>query len=177
MSTPDPDHLLDQAERLVASTGGGRARLIDLRRAVSNAYYALFHVAVTAAVDAVVGRTHRKTTRYGLAYRTVEHGALRRLCEDAAKSPLPSRYTKVVPGSGFGADLQFFAGMLVALQDQRHLADYDPLFGTTRSETLVLVHRSREALMRFRAAEKALRDAFLTLVIFPPRQTQRTPET
>ena len=57
MSVPDPDHLLDQADRLIASTGGGTARQVDLRRAISNAYYALFHAVTAQAVDDLVGST------------------------------------------------------------------------------------------------------------------------
>jgi hypothetical protein len=82
MSIPDPDHLLDQAERLIASTGGGTARHVDLRRAISNAYYALFHAVTAQTVDDFIGSSHRKTQKYRLVYRSIEHRALRDLCED-----------------------------------------------------------------------------------------------
>lgn len=92
MSVPDPNHLLDQADRLIVSTGGGTARHVDLRRAISNAYYALFHAVTAQAVDDLVGSRHRQTARYRLVYRSVEHKGLRRLCEDVVKPTLPRRY-------------------------------------------------------------------------------------
>jgi uncharacterized protein (UPF0332 family) len=170
MSVPDPDHLLEQADRLIASTGAGTARQVDLRRAISNAYYALFHAVVAEAADDLVGRTHRPTPRYMLVYRSVDHRRLRKLCEDIAKQNLPDRYSRFEPEGGFGPDLQFFAKALVELQDSRHQADYDPLFRATRSNAARIVQRGRDALQRFRHANQAQRRAFLTLVVFPPRQ-------
>lgn len=177
MSVPDPDHLLDQADRLIASTGGGTARQVDVRRAISNAYYALFHAVMTEATDDLVGRTHRQTPRYMLVYRGVDHRTLRRLCEDIVKQNLPGRYSRFAPEGGFGPDLQFFAKTLVDLQDSRHLADYDPLSRATRSNAARMVQRARDALQRFRHVSRVPRRAFLTLVIFPPRQIHQEPET
>lgn len=171
MSVPDPDHLLDQAERLIASTGGGAARHVDLRRAISNAYYALFHAVTAKAVDDLVGTRDRRSPRYRLVYRSVEHKALRKLCEDVVKPTLPRRYSKFAPDGGFGEDLKSFAKTLLELQ-----ADYDPLFAATRSSAVKMVEKSREALSQFRRADENLRRDFLTLAIFPPREVQE-PET
>jgi uncharacterized protein (UPF0332 family) len=176
MSVPDPDHLLDQADRLIASTGGGAARQVDLRRAISNAYYALFHAVTAEVVDDFVGSSYRQTPRYSLVYRSVKHRALQELCEDIAKPTLPRRYSRFAPEGGFGADLKLFATTLVALQNHRHLADYDPLFRATRSNAADIVKRGREALARFRRADEKLRKDFLALVAFPPRQTHQEPE-
>lgn len=176
MSVPDPDHLLDQADRLVASTGAGTARQVDLRRAISNVYYALFHAVMAEATDDLVGRTHRPTPRYMLVYRSVDHRRLRKLCEDVAREPIPPRYSRFAPEGGFGPDLQFFAKALVELQASRHQADYDPLFRATRSNAARIVQRGRDALQRFRHASQGQRRAFLTLVIFPPRQAHQEPE-
>ena len=176
MSVPDPDHLLDQADRLIASTGGGTARQVDLRRAISNAYYALFHAVTAQAVDELVGSSHRQTTRYRLVYRSVEHKALRDLCEDIVKSSLPRKYSSYEPDGGFGPDLQIFATTLAKLQDLRHLADYDPLFRATRSSAVDTVKIGRKALVHFRQADAGRRRDLLTLVIFPPREFRR-PET
>jgi hypothetical protein len=177
MSVPDPDHLLDQANRLAASTGAGAAWQVDLRRAISSAYYALFHAVAADAVDELVGRTNRQTTRYMLAYRSVGHRSLRRLSEDVVKATLPTKYSGLAPEGGFGADLQFFATTLVVLQERRHRADYDPLFRASRSNALRAVQASRDGLQRLREADRALRRPFLTLVIFSPRQPHQEPET
>lgn len=168
MSVPDPDHLLDQAERLIASTGGGAARQVDLRRAISSAYYALFHAVMAEAADDFIGRTHRLTARYMLVYRSVDHARLRQLCQSIANKP--DRYSRFAPEGGFGSDMQFFASILVKLQNMRHLADYDPLFRATRSNAIQIVKDSHDALQRFRHASRGQRQAFLALVVFPSRQ-------
>jgi hypothetical protein len=141
---------------------------------MSTAYYALFHAAAAQAVDELVGSSYRQEPRYSLVYRSVAHKALRRLCEDIAKSSLPRRYSKFEPEGGFGEDLKFFATTLVTLQNVRHLADYDPLFRATRSNAADMVKRSRDALVRFRQADENLKRDFLTLLIFPPREDQET---
>ena len=72
MPVLNPDHLLEQADRLMASTGRGAPRQADLRRAISNAYYGVFHAVVTEAADHFVGRTQRQTPTYGLVYRSID---------------------------------------------------------------------------------------------------------
>jgi uncharacterized protein (UPF0332 family) len=172
LSVPDPDHLLDQADRLIASTGRGAARHVDLRRAISSAYYALFHAVTAQATDELVGRSHRQTQRYRRVYRCVEHKALRKLFGDIVKPTLPRKYANHAPDGGFGHGLEYFATTLVQLQDQRHLADYDPLFPVTRGGAIGTVQKAREALERFRDSEPARRRELLTLVLFPPREVQ-----
>jgi hypothetical protein len=149
MSILDSDHLLDQAGRLIASTGGGAPRQVDLRRAISTAYYALFHAVTAEAADDLVGRTHRQSPRYQLVYRTIEHRSLLRLCEDIIKTTLPARYAGYEPAGGFGPDLQAFADAVIDLQEKRNRADYDPLFRVTRSEAFLAIEIGRTALARF----------------------------
>ncbi len=86
MAVLNPDHLLDQADRLITPPGGGAPRQADLRRAISNAYYAVFHAVVAQAADDFVGITHRASPRYGLVYRSIDHKSLRKLCEDVKKT-------------------------------------------------------------------------------------------
>lgn len=167
MSVLDPTHLLDQADRLIASASG--TRQVDLRRAISNAYYALFHTVTTEAADDLVGRTHRQTPRYQLVYRSIEHKSLLRLCEDIVKTKLPAKYAGYEPSGGFGSDLQAFADALVDLQEKRHLADYDPLFRVTKSEAVLAVETGRTALARFKNANRVLRKTFLSLAVFSLR--------
>lgn len=78
MAVLNPDHLLEQADRLLAPPGGGAPRQVDLRRAISNAYYSLFHAVLTDAADDFVGSTHRQSPRYALVYRSVDHKSLRK---------------------------------------------------------------------------------------------------
>jgi hypothetical protein len=169
MSTIDPLHLLDQADRLISPPGGGAPRQADLRRAISNAYYAVFHAVVAEAADTFVGRTHRVTAPYSLAYRSIDHRSLRLLCEDVAKASLPKRYLNYAPKGGFGPDLIALATAIVDLQEKRHLADYDPRFRAALSDAKLAVATSRAALARLKKAGRALRKTFLALLAFSPR--------
>lgn len=169
MAVVNPDHLLDQADRLMTPPGGGAPRQADLRRAISNAYYALFHAVVTEAADSLVGRTHRTSSLYALVYRSIDHRSLRRLCEDVTKTTLPAKYSRYAPKSGFGVDLIALATAVVDLQEKRHLADYDPLFGVRMSDAVLALATSRTALLRFRSANRAWRRIFATLLVFSPK--------
>ena len=168
MSVLNPDHLLDQADRLIAPLGGGAPRQVDLRRAISNAYYGVFHAVVTEAADEFVGKTHRQTPRYAMVYRSVSHKSLRALCEDIVKEKLPARYSKYTPRDGFESDLKALATAVVDLQEKRHLADYDPQFRVKTSDAVLAVATSRSALVRLRSANRTKRKAFISLVVFSP---------
>lgn len=173
MPVLNPEHLLDQADRLIAPPGPGAPKQADLRRAISTTYYALFHAVLTAAADDFVGRTKQQTPRYALVYRSVSHKALRELCEDIPKNKLPAKYTAHEPPGGFGADLIAVATALSDLQEKRYLADYDPLYRVRRSDAELALDTARSALERFRRASAQKRKAFLSLVVFSPRQISR----
>jgi hypothetical protein len=168
MALLNPDHLLEQADRLVAPPNRA-PRQADLRRAISSAYYALFHAILAAAADEFVGRTKRQSPRYELVYRSVTHKSLRTLCEDIVKQKLPARYAKYEPAGGFDTDLIAVASATVDLQEKRHLADYDPLLRVTASDAVVAIATARSALMRFNTANVTRKKTFLSLIVFSPR--------
>ena len=169
MALPNPDHLLDQAHRLTAPAGQGAPRQTDLRRAISSAYYGVFHAVVAAAADDFAGRTKRDTPRYALVYRSIQHKALQNLCKDIVKPKLPAKYQDHVPKGGFGTDLQAFANTVVELQEKRHKADYDPLYRVSISDAVLAVASGRPALSLLTTANRTRRKAFLSLVVFSPR--------
>src|SRR5947207_2881447 len=86
----NPEHLFEQADKL-SSSASGAPRQADLRRAISSAYYGIFHAVMTAAADQFVGVTKRSTSRYGLVYRSVDHAWLRTLCEEVKKPTMAAR--------------------------------------------------------------------------------------
>jgi hypothetical protein len=75
------------------------------------------------------------------------------------------------PPSGFG-DIVRFAGLVLNLQEERHLADYHPepraRFDDARSEQAI--SDAWEAIRKFEAATVEQREAFLTLLLFEPRK-------
>jgi len=165
----NPDHLLDQADRLITPPGGGAPRQADLRRAISNAYYAVFHSVIARAADQVVGKTDRANPRYTLVYRSIDHQSLRKICDDIRKTTLPTKYSTYSPRGGFGFDLVALANAVIDLQEKRHLADYDPQFRVRMSDAVLAVATSREAIVRFESANRTARKTFLLLLTFSPR--------
>ncbi len=153
----------------MATLPGRTPRQADLRRAISSAYYALFHAVAIAVADDIVGSTRRASSRYALLYRSIDHRKLRELCEDVGKQTPPKKIARYVPTGGFGSDLMLAADAVIDLQEKRHLADYDPAFRAAKSDVVVAVTTGRTALAHLRAAPPAQLKAFLTLVAFPPR--------
>jgi uncharacterized protein (UPF0332 family) len=164
----NPDHLFEQADKLITPQTG-RPRQVDIRRAISAAYYAIFHAAITAAADQFVGVTNRDESRYGLLYRSVDHKWLRELCKEVQKSTPSSNFRPYTPPDGFGADVAAFAAAVVTLQVKRHTADYDVTVRMNRSDAVLAIAEARAALGRFDRASQQQRLAFLSLLLFSPR--------
>jgi hypothetical protein len=169
VAVPNPNHLFEQAVRLVSQQSAGPPRQVDVRRAISSAYYGIFHFTLTKAADQVVGKTRRKTSQYGLVYRSIDHGTLRSLCEEVKKPNLRPKYLRHAPSTGFGQNLQAFAAAVLELQEKRHAADYDPMIRVKRSDAILAVRTARTALRRFDRANPRRQRAFLSLLLFPPR--------
>ena len=71
----DPKHLLDLAKRLVGPVPG--AVEADLRRGISTAYYALFHLLIKEAMTNFVSDPVFRT-KVGRAF---QHGPMRNVCD------------------------------------------------------------------------------------------------
>jgi hypothetical protein len=169
MPIPNPEHLLDQAQSLIDQRRSGPSRQVDLRRAISSAYYGVFHAVLITVAYMVVGRSRRASPQYALAYRGIDHKDIRELCMISCRSTPPARYAAFVPPDGFGADIQDFAEDLTDLQQQRHAADYDPRLRVDLSDAVVALATARRAMRCWEAAPADERSAFLTLLLFPPR--------
>jgi hypothetical protein len=164
----NPDHLFEQANKLI-TIQAGPPRQVDIRRAISAAYYAMFHATITAAADQFIGVTNRDTSRYGLVYRSVSHAWLRDLCREVQKPNLINRFRPHAPGNGFGPNITTFAAAVVELQEKRHAADYDVMIRMNKSDAVLAINTAKAALRRFDKASKTRRIAYLSLLLFPPR--------
>jgi hypothetical protein len=163
------DHLFEQADKLIVSQAG-RPRQADIRRAISAAYYGLFHAIVAKAVDQFVGATNRDKSHYGLAYRSVSHSRLREVCNEVQKSTQSNKYRPYIPTTGFGSNIIAFAEAALELQERRHSADYDVMVSMTRSDAALAVATARAALGGFDQSSHQEQLAFLSLLLFSPRQ-------
>lgn len=169
MAVLNHDHLFEQADKLIASPPAGPPRQVDLRRAISSAYYGVFHYMLTAAADEFVGVTKKNTNRYTLVYRSIDHRDLRELCMETKKQTLTAKYQKFAPANGFGENIQAFASTFVELQEKRNSADYDPSSRMKTSDASLAIATARDAVGRFQKASAPRRKAFLDLLLFSPR--------
>lgn len=161
MTLPNPDHYLDQADHLIAWSSG---RQVELRRAISAAYYGVFHAVMRAAADTYVGSSNRKSAEYSLAYRHIDHAGLKTACE-AFKRPF-SESDRLSPSD---PDIRAFAAAVLELQARRHSADYDPALYLYVLDVRAVVATARDAVNRFRGLPSDLRLKFLFKLMVKPR--------
>ena len=108
-----------------------------LRRAVSTAYYAMFHALATSNADCIIGTPQDAIARHAWdrAYRGLEHGSARVQLQQEQEL--------------FSQGTRWFAEAFAQLQEVRHRADYD----NTRSFDVVLantwIDRAEEAIRGF----------------------------
>ena len=159
----NPDDLLEIAERLASGSGPGRPRQAELRRAISTAYYALFHTLANSCADLLVGGRSTTGTRqaWRQTYRALDHGRIKRQCSDRR----PRRTLRRFP-----PEIQDFAAQFVKMQSLRHLADYDPFEHFTRSEVSQVIEETKTAVSEFTLADRGDRRAFAVFVLFDLRR-------
>lgn len=127
------DDLLGQALSLVHSPPETQA---SLRRAVSSAYYAVFHLLIAEATS----NWNNALLRAALG-RAFDHGPMKQASSRVAnpqKSPYTGEDLQVVDG------LRFVALTFAQLQEDRHFADYN----LTKDITAI------DALAQVKSAEK-----------------------
>ena len=164
-----PIHLFEQADKLVEAPPAGPPRQVDLRRALSSSYCAIFHLTLTALADEFVGAAHRSTHRYALMHRSVDHRAIKDLCSVISQGKPPAKYVPYLPANGFGRQLLTFASAFIDLQDKRHRADYDVSARYRTLDARLAITTGRSALVDFAGADAAERRMFLTLLLCRPR--------
>lgn len=165
----NPLHLLEQAERLAQAPANGAPRQADKRRAVSAAYYAMFHAVAQLVGSTLVGAAHQSQPRYVVLYRSVAHGQVKIILQELLKPAPSAAWRSYFPAGGFGADLRAFAAILLNLLRKRHLADYDPSYRLSAAEALESVSEARRGLERLRAAPAGEQALLATLAISRPQ--------
>ena len=132
------DDLLEQAVRL-ATSGGANGSQIDLRRAVSSAYYALFHL--LAEETSSRWQPESAATVTGIQ-RSLDHGLMDQVSSRFTNSHWEDwhRIQHAVP-----PELQRVAKAFCLLQDDRHLADYDNHEHWTRSDVEGVLKKTQGA--------------------------------
>jgi hypothetical protein len=120
---PIPQDLLEQA-RLLAQPGAGRGRprQATLRRSVSTAYYAVFHL-LSADASAQASPAGPDGLRERVQ-RSLQHATMKAAASAFQSNRLPARIAPLIPDQ-ISAPLISIARGFVRLQEERHSADYD----------------------------------------------------
>ena len=138
-----PADLLEQAKHL-ANREKKKPRQASLRRAVSTAYYALFHLLIHEAT-----LNWRRTEQRAVLARFFEHGKMKNACD--RQRGMCKDYFSAQPPPAQGPDfdcmthLQKVAHTFFQVQQQRHMADYDNSKDWTRTEVLTQIQLVEEA--------------------------------
>lgn len=164
----NPAHLIDQAVAL-ATRGVGRPRQTDLRRAVSAAYYAVFHQLTQDAARRVAADPKLRR----LVARQLDHGTMKALSKLFGDGTPPGSLRELVPT--VPDPLRDVANLFVLLQQARHTADYDLRAATdlNRQEALNLVEQARAALQLWATVrDTPAGEVFLLALLLPKLGTR-----
>jgi uncharacterized protein (UPF0332 family) len=130
---PFAHDLLEQSRHL-ASREPKRPRQASLRRAVSTAYYALFHLLTTAAVA-----NWKKVRQRAALARAFDHRRMKEACRNTTKKQFQN------PNRTNVQHLKNIANAFILLQQERHSADYDNSKKWSRTEVLAHIDTASAA--------------------------------
>ena len=150
---PFPDDRLEQAYDL-AHKEPTNPKQASLRRAVSTAYYALFHLMIDEAVSKWTVERQRS-----ILARTFEHSKMKAICDDVLKT--------VKSGGNIPPELNTVAHNFIQLQQHRHAADYDNSKQWSRTDVLNVLALAPDAFTAWRAisTQDAAQDYLLQLFL------------
>jgi len=141
--------LLRQAHEL-ARFDASKPRQVNLRRAVSAAYYALFHALVDEACRGVMGAQHDQGPFRCVLARSFAHGTMKHACASFSGGTLKAAVAKGLPPTfQIPREIRTLASTFVELQEKRHLADYDLTERFTRSDVMALIEQAETVIEEF----------------------------
>ncbi len=133
----DPQELISACYKLVSPNAVTPPSEADLRRAVSTAYYAVFHTLTASNAELIAGRPQSVMSSHAWerVYRRLDHGRAQNNLRGVINQLSP-------PGENF-------ARTFVDLQNLRQQADYDPHFSITDTITLNSIELAESAISAF----------------------------
>ncbi len=153
---------LEQARHL-ARLDRTRPKQANLRRAVSVAYYALFHLLCDEAASVLVRGLRDKSDLKARTARTLDHGTMARVCRVFAAGALPSGLVFLQP---IDADLRFVADRFVRAQEERHNADYDLNIVFDRTDTLNFIDQVEDAFDAYNRVRQSDAATYFLFALF-----------
>jgi hypothetical protein len=145
------DDLLEQATKL-ATLDARRPKQANLRRAISSAYYAMFHLLVDEACRVQIGAQHNQAPFRQVLGRAFAHGAMKEACRSFGGGTLKKGVAKGLPAPFvIPPEIRELANAFVELQERRHLADYDLTERFRRSDVLARIEEIGKHMENFKA--------------------------
>jgi uncharacterized protein (UPF0332 family) len=128
------------------------------RRAVSTAYYAVFHALAKLCAENLLHSVDRTSDEYSRVYRALEHGSLKTAF---GREPLRDHVV-----------LRKIGDLVVALQSERYRADYLPPVKNVFSQQEIrkLTDQARLAVSEIEALNSQDRCTLATCLLFGARQ-------
>ena len=114
-----------------------KPKQVDLRRAVSAAYYGLFHLLTTEAAQNWKHESQRN--RFA---RLFDHGRMKTCSSRVSSRPLPVDLAEIPVAT----DLNLVADSFVKLQQARHTADYDSSRVWSRTQVWEMIELAEDAI-------------------------------
>lgn len=141
------EDLFAQAKQL-ATVDPKKPKQANLRRAVSAAYYAVFHFLVEEACSLILGTQHRQAGYRAVLGRGFAHATMKEACTSWGGGNLKAAVVKGLPLDANGKykipkAIRRIAATFAELQDKRHLADYDFTERFGRSDVLTLLEEAQ----------------------------------
>ncbi len=132
-----------------------RPKQATLRRAISTAYYGLFHFLIEESTALLFGAGQRDEAFRQLAARAFIHGKMRSACAEFVK-PNHQQVHLLLQlfwqnlGIANSQQARLIAQTFIDLQDERHTADYDLAVSFSRKDALNAIIRAEQALTAWR---------------------------
>lgn len=158
-------HLLEQAREL-ATRDPRRPRQVNLRRAVSSAYYAIFHALIDQACRLMLGARHGDAPFRHVLGRAFTHHTMRKACGSFGGGTLKASVVKGLPtGFAIPNEIRTVAQTFIEMQDQRHAADYDRTEQFQRSDVLALIAQVERDLSAFLGLRPSIEKHFFLVCL------------
>ena len=154
-----PENFIKTARELIPARKG-KPRSTNLRRAVSTAYYAMFHCLAGSCADTLIGGLHagRGTDAWTLTYRALNHRSAKARCRDEQNL------------RQFSEPIREFAETFARMQEHRHRADYAPNTGFRKSQAIQRINEAENAIRNFEEESLGDRRAFAAYILFKGRR-------
>ena len=152
------DDFFVHAANLAASSRTSDCQQIDLRRAVSAAYYAVFHLFTMTAAESWAVPADR--VRFA---RLFEHGKMKNASNGLAAN-IDKRLgaAPLAQHVAIGDDLKIISKDFMALQNDRHIADYDNSKVWSYTEVESIIIKAHDLYLKWeRLAKNSLATAYL----------------